>query len=110
MSIPFRRRTGLSRARRRSSVATSFKQQATRSYCLKPEACRLLLATHETEEQIAALQALLDRSFERAGVHTLSIIRPERRLNARQLVKYLEGMKHIVVGTGTWQAEPRGAP
>src|SRR3989304_2064956 len=65
---------------------------------------------HETEEQIAALQAILDRSFERAGVHTLSIIRPERRLNARQLVKYLEGMKHIVVGTVTSRGEPRVAP
>ena len=64
----------------------------------------------ETEEQIAELQAILDRSFERAGVHTLSIIRPERRLNARQLVKYLEGMKHIVVGTVTSKGEPRVAP
>ena len=65
---------------------------------------------YETDEQIAALQAILDRSFERAGVHTLSIIRPERRLNARQLVKYLEGMKHIVVGTVTSKGEPRVAP
>src|SRR3989304_20183 len=64
----------------------------------------------ETEEQIAELQAILNRTFERAGVHTLSIIRPERRLNARQLVKYLEGMKHIVVGTVTSKGEPRVAP
>jgi hypothetical protein len=65
---------------------------------------------YETEEQIAELQALIDRSFERAGAHTLSIIRPDRRLNARQVVKYLEGMKEIVVGTVTSKGEPRLAP
>src|SRR3972149_11274706 len=65
---------------------------------------------YETDEQIAQTKAILDGSFERAGVHTLSIIRPERRLNARQLVKYLEGMKHIVVGTVTSKGEPRVSP
>jgi hypothetical protein len=65
---------------------------------------------HESEADIAELQGLIDRSFERAGAHTLSIIRPDRRLTARQVVKYLDGMKEIVVGTVTSKGEPRLAP
>lgn len=65
---------------------------------------------YETEEQIAELQAVIDRTFERIGRHTAAIIRPGRRLNARQVVKYLEDMKHIVVGTVTSKGEPRVAP
>jgi general stress protein 26 len=65
---------------------------------------------YETEEQMAELQAVLDRSFERLGRHASVILTPERRLTARQVVKYLEGMKHIVVGTVTPIGEPRVAP
>ena len=64
----------------------------------------------ETEEQIVELQAILDRSYERLGAHASVIITPERRLNARQIVKYLVGMKHIVVGTVTSSGEARVAP
>lgn len=64
----------------------------------------------ETEAQIEELQTLLDRSFERAGAHTRSIITPERRLTARQLVEYLRGTRHIAVATVTSKGEPRVAP
>jgi hypothetical protein len=64
---------------------------------------------YETEDQIAELQALIDRSFQQIGSHTAAIIGPDRRLNARQVVRYLEGMKHIVVGTVTSKGEPRVA-
>ena len=67
-------------------------------------------AVYETEDELAALQALLDRSYAAAGGHTRSIITPERRLNARQLVRYLQDTKHIVVGTVTSKGEPRVAP
>lgn len=65
---------------------------------------------YETDEQIAELQAIIDRSFQRLGPHAAVIITPERRLTARQVVKYLVGMKHIVVGTVTSRGEPRVAP
>jgi len=65
---------------------------------------------YESEAEIAALQALLDRSYERAGAHTRSIITPERRLSARQLVAYLQGTRHVAVGTVTSKGEPRVAP
>jgi hypothetical protein len=64
----------------------------------------------ETEEQIVELQAILDRSYERLGPHASVIITPERRMTARQIVKYLVGMRHIVVGTVTLRGEPRVAP
>lgn len=64
----------------------------------------------ETEEQIVELQALLDRSHERLGVHASVILTPQRRLTARQVVTYLVGMKHLVVGTVTARGEPRVAP
>ena len=46
-------------------------------------------AMYETDEQIGELQGLIDRSFAQAGPHLLSIMTPERRLSARQVVRYL---------------------
>jgi hypothetical protein len=37
---------------------------------------------HETSQDLARLQRLLDESYEKAGEHLRSIITPERRLNA----------------------------
>lgn len=65
---------------------------------------------YETDEEIAKLQAIMDRSFQRLGPHAAVIITPERWLSARQVVKYLVGMKHIVVGTVNSRGEPRVAP
>jgi hypothetical protein len=65
---------------------------------------------YETEEQIQELQQLIDRSFENAGPHLLSIITPERRLSARQVVTYLQGTKHVAFATVTAKGEPRVAP
>jgi hypothetical protein len=65
---------------------------------------------YETEEQIAELQAIMDRSHAALGPHATGILTRERRLTARQLVAYLVGMKHIVVGTVTSGGEPRVAP
>lgn len=70
----------------------------------------MCLVMYESEEQIAELQAIIDRSFERIGTHAAVIITPDRRLTARQVVTYLVGMKHIVVGTVTPRGEPRVAP
>jgi len=61
----------------------------------------------ETGAEITELQAILDRSHARLGAHAAAILTPERRLSAQQVVSYLTGMKHIVVGTVTSGGEPR---
>lgn len=65
---------------------------------------------YESDEEIAELQIIMDRSYERQGTHASFIITPERRITARQMVDYLTCMKHIVVGTVTSSGEPRVAP
>ena len=64
----------------------------------------------ETREELAELQAVLDRSFATAGDHLRAIVRPDRRLSARQVAAYLQGVKHIVVGTVTANGQPLAAP
>jgi len=61
----------------------------------------------ETDAELDALDALLDRSFAAAGPHLTGIISPARRLSARQLCAYLVGVKHFVVATTTAAGEPR---
>ena len=65
---------------------------------------------YETPAEIEELQALIDRSFAGAGPHLLRIMTPERRLTARQVVRYMDGIKHISLGTVTARGEPRVAP
>ncbi|MFI5035703.1 MAG: pyridoxamine 5'-phosphate oxidase family protein [Acidimicrobiales bacterium] len=62
---------------------------------------------YETPDELAALDGLLARSFAGAGPHLTSIIRPERRLTADDLVRYLIGVRHLVVATVTAAGEPR---
>jgi uncharacterized pyridoxamine 5'-phosphate oxidase family protein len=64
----------------------------------------------ESEEEVRELQALLDRTFARANPHLAKIVSPERRLNARQVVHYLQGTKHVAFGTVNERGEPRVAP
>ena len=61
---------------------------------------------HETPEELDELDALLARSFSTAGDHLTGIIKPARRLSARDLCAYLVGVKHFVVASTT----PDGAP
>jgi hypothetical protein len=65
---------------------------------------------HETADEIEALQDLLDRSYARSGGHLQSIVTGDKRLNARQVVRYLEGVKHIAVATVSSKGEPRVSP
>jgi hypothetical protein len=62
---------------------------------------------YETAEEMQALDALLERSYERAGAHLTSIITPERRLSGADLVSYLTGVRHLVVATVNARSEPR---
>jgi uncharacterized pyridoxamine 5'-phosphate oxidase family protein len=65
---------------------------------------------YESDNDIRELQALLDRTFARANPHLAGIVNPERRLNARQIVRYLQGTKHVAFATVNAKAEPRVAP
>jgi len=64
----------------------------------------------ETEADIQELQALIERSEAQMGRHMRSIVKPERRLSARQVVGYLEGIKHVAFATVNGRGEPRVSP
>ena len=65
---------------------------------------------HETQEDVAGLQELLDRSHAAGGPHLRSIITPEWRLNANELVERLQGMRLLVVATVTADGRPLTGP
>jgi nitroimidazol reductase NimA-like FMN-containing flavoprotein (pyridoxamine 5'-phosphate oxidase superfamily) len=65
---------------------------------------------HESPEEIAALQALLDRSYAAAGPHLLRIHTPERRLTAQQLSEQLQGMRLLTLATVTADGRPITGP
>ncbi|MBA2489273.1 MAG: pyridoxamine 5'-phosphate oxidase family protein [Chloroflexi bacterium] len=64
----------------------------------------------ETDDEVAHLQRLLDAHLAQANPHMKSIITAERRLNARQIVRYLTGVKHVALATVTPRGEPRVSP
>src|SRR3984957_14546497 len=71
--------------------------------------CEAVLV-HETPEDLAGLQALLDRSYAAAGPHLLSIHTPERRLNAAQVAERLTGMCLLALATVTADGRPVVGP
>lgn len=65
---------------------------------------------HETPEELAELQSLLDRSYERAGTHLRDIHTHQARLDARAVVEHLTGMNVLVVATVTADGRPLTGP
>jgi hypothetical protein len=65
---------------------------------------------HETADDLAALQDLLDRSYARAGEHLLRIHDPERRLGAEPLAERLTGMCLLSLATVTADGRPIAGP
>jgi nitroimidazol reductase NimA-like FMN-containing flavoprotein (pyridoxamine 5'-phosphate oxidase superfamily) len=65
---------------------------------------------HESPEDIAALQDLLDRSYAAAGEHLLRIHSPERRLDAQQVADQLPGMCLLALATVTADGRPIVGP
>lgn len=65
---------------------------------------------HETADDIAALQDLLDRSYAGAGRHLLAIHTPERRLSAEQVAERLTGMCLLALATVTADGRPIVGP
>src|SRR6266576_1706511 len=65
---------------------------------------------HETPDDLAALQDLLDRSYALAGPHLRRIITPERRLTAEQVSERLAGMRLLALATSTSDGRPIVGP
>lgn len=65
---------------------------------------------HETADDIAELQALLDRSYETAGEHLLSIHTPNWRMSAQQVVDAVTGMCVLNLATVNSRGEPIQGP
>ena len=61
---------------------------------------------YETPGDIAALQDLLDRSYEQAGEHLRGITTPERRMSAEQVAERLNGMCLLALATVTADGRP----
>jgi uncharacterized pyridoxamine 5'-phosphate oxidase family protein len=64
----------------------------------------------ETNEDLQALQALLDRSYDHAGPHLLRIHDPKRRVPAEELAERLTGMRLLVLATVTADGRPITGP
>jgi nitroimidazol reductase NimA-like FMN-containing flavoprotein (pyridoxamine 5'-phosphate oxidase superfamily) len=65
---------------------------------------------HETSEDLAALQSLIDRSFAGAGTHLLRILTPERRMTAEEVAERLTGMCLLALATATADGRPIVGP
>jgi len=65
---------------------------------------------HETLADLAALQALIDRSYASAGAHLQRIHTPERRLSAEQVCERLQGMTLLALATATADGRPLVGP
>ena len=65
---------------------------------------------HETAEDLADLQELLDQSYAAAGPHLRRIITPERRLPAEEVAERLTGMCLLALATVTRDGRPIVGP
>jgi len=64
----------------------------------------------ETAVEIDDLQRLFDETLRHANPHMRSIVHPGRRLSANQVVRYLQGTKHVAFATVSPEGEPRVSP
>jgi hypothetical protein len=64
----------------------------------------------ESQEDLVALQDLLDRSYATAGAHLLSIHTPDRRLRAEQVAERLSGMCLLALATVSSDCRPVVGP
>ena len=65
---------------------------------------------NERPEDLAELQAVLDRSYDAAGTHLRDVTTPERRLDAVRLAEQLTGMRLLVLATSTRDGRPINGP
>jgi Pyridoxamine 5'-phosphate oxidase len=64
----------------------------------------------ETPEEIAELQALIDRTMANVNPHFAGIVTPKRRLTAQQVVTHLQGTRIVAFATVSRKGEPRVSP
>lgn len=65
---------------------------------------------HESPEEVAELQALLDRSYAAAGEHLLSIHTDNWKLDAQGVIDRLTGMCVLTLATVNSKGEPIAGP
>lgn len=65
---------------------------------------------HETPDDIARLQQLLDDSHASGGPHLRSIFTEKRRVQAEELCRLLSGVQVLNLATVTARCSPRVAP
>ena len=65
---------------------------------------------HERPDDLAELQAVIDRSYESASAHLLGIHEPDRRLDAAAVAAELTGMRLLVLSTSTRDGRPITGP
>jgi hypothetical protein len=65
---------------------------------------------HETPDELARLQRVLDASAAGAGPHLRAIITEDRRVDAASLCEELSGMRLLVVATVTADGRPLVGP
>jgi hypothetical protein len=65
----------------------------------------------ESAKELATLQTLIDGSLKRTGPHMKAIIHPGKySLNAKQVVKLLDGMRTVAVAAPAPNGDPLVAP
>ena len=65
---------------------------------------------YETDAELVELQRMFDAHLAHANPHMTGIITPKHRPSARQVVRYLDGIKHVAFATVTPRGEPRVSP
>ncbi len=65
---------------------------------------------HETADDLARLQGLLDESADASGAHLQRVITEDRRLKAEQLCAELTGVRLLVLATSTRDGRPIAGP
>jgi nitroimidazol reductase NimA-like FMN-containing flavoprotein (pyridoxamine 5'-phosphate oxidase superfamily) len=65
---------------------------------------------HETDDDLAALDRLLDESHAAAGSHLRRIITAARRLSAHEVASRLDGMRLLALATVTADGRPLVGP
>jgi hypothetical protein len=64
----------------------------------------------ETPEEVAEIQRMLDAHMARANPHMRAIVTPKNRPTAGQLVRYLQGVRHVAFASVNAKGEPRVSP
>jgi hypothetical protein len=65
---------------------------------------------YETEDEMAALEGVLERSMSKSGEHLSSLFGVGQWLSADQVAHHLQGLRAIALATVNSRLEPRVAP